>query len=60
MIVVATVAQLKLEKARDPGAVVALDDGNFLHIFLPGEDALPSAVRPKLWLPPRYVVGGVP
>jgi len=60
VIIVSTVAQLKAEQARDPAAVVALGDGNFLQIFLPGEDALPSAVRPKLWLPPRYVVGGVP
>lgn len=60
MTIVSTVAQLKAEQARDPAAVVALGDGSFFLIFLPGDDGVPSAVRPKVWFAPRYVRGPVP
>ena len=56
MIVVTTYEELREERAQDAGAVIALDDGNFLRIVMPGEDE-PSLTRPKDWQPARYKEG---
>ena len=53
MITVTSYEELREQRKQNPAEVIALDDGHFLRIVMPGEDE-PSLSRPKEWKPPRY------
>lgn len=53
MIIVTSYEELREQREQNPEEVLALDDGRFLRIVMPGEDE-PSLSRPKEWKPPRY------